>query len=510
MLMKEILIGISAALVVFLIARGFDVMPLVLLGGLVLFFYFIMEQRGEGRRFELSAAGGDGGPASSVTFEDIGGQDMAKRELLEALQFIRDTEAVEHLGIRPLRGILLVGPPGTGKTLLAKAAANFVGAAFITVSGSQFIEMYAGVGARRVRQLFKRARDLAIQQNREYAIVFIDEIEVLGSKRGQHQGHLEYDQTLNELLVQMDGLQTTQERVRVLVVAATNRPDLLDPALMRPGRFDRTVQVDLPDKEGRLHILRIHAKGRPLHPEVSLEEIAKETYGFSGAHLENLMNEAAILALRDGAERIEPHHFKEGIEKVMMGEKLDRSPSEEEKERIAYHETGHALLSEIVRPGSVAAVTITSRGRALGYMRQAPADDIYLFTKEDLLAQIAVALAGAVSEEVFFGSRSTGAVGDFEQAVHLAEQIIDAGLSSLGIVNPQTLSPQARNEEITRILTEQEDYVKQQIEALKGSVQEAACRLIEEERLSGETFRQLVGDLTAAPEQKREAASATA
>lgn len=507
-MLKEILIGVAAALIFFFVLRGFDVTPLLLLGGLVVIFYFILNERGAGRRFELTAAAKEGGSSTQITFDDIGGQEVAKRELLEALQFVRDTEAVGHLGIRPLRGILLVGPPGTGKTLLAKAAANFVGASFVTVSGSQFVEMYAGVGAQRVRQLFKRARELATQQRREYAIIFIDEIEVLGSKRGQHHGHLEYDQTLNELLVQMDGLQTTQENVRILVVAATNRPDLLDSALMRPGRFDRTVQVDLPDKEGRLHILRIHCKGRPLHPDVNLEAIAKETYGFSGAHLESLVNEAAILALRDDAQVIEPKHFKEGIEKVMMGEELDRSPTEEERERIAYHETGHALLSEMVRPGSVASVTITSRGRALGYMRQTPADEMYLFTKQDLLDQIAVALAGAVSEEIFFGCRSTGSVGDFEQAIHLAERIIEAGLSSLGIVNPDTLSPQVRNEEVTRILAAQEAYVQRQIAAFEERVRKVACRLIEEERLSGDEFRGLVGELRAV--QMEDSASATA
>lgn len=510
MLSRESLIGMSAAFVVFLIARGVDVTPLLMLGGLGLLFYFALDPRGAGKRFSLSRGAGEVQATAPVTFDDVGGQEVAKRELLEALQFVRDTQTVEHLGIRPLRGILLVGPPGTGKTLLAKAAAHRVGASFVAVSGSQFIEMYAGVGARRVRQLFKKAREQAARQGRNYAVIFIDELEVLGARRGQHLGHLEYDQTLNELLVQMDGLAGDQEEVRVLVIGATNRPDLLDPALLRPGRFDRTVRVDLPDKKGRLHILRIHCQGRPLHPEVRLEEIAKETYGFSGAHLENLVNEAAILAFREGARTIEPRHFKEGIEKVMMGEKLDRSPSAEEKERIAYHETGHALLSEIVRPGSVAAVTITSRGQALGYMRQMPADDTYLFTKQDLLDQIAVALAGAVSEEVFLGSRSTGSVGDFEQAVRLAERIVDAGLSDLGIVNPQTLNPETRHDEVSRILCAQEEYVRRCLEGLRERVEKAAARLIEEERLSGEAFRRLIGHPTPARRGKRDETEITA
>lgn len=507
-MLKEILIGSAAAALVFLLLRGFDITPLLLLGGLALMFRLMLDQKGQGRRFELVSSTGGGGTRTGVTFDDIGGQEVAKREFVEALEFVRNAEHVRSMGIRPLRGILLVGPPGTGKTLLAKAAASFVDAAFVAASGSQFVEMYAGVGAQRVRQLFKQARELATKENRKYAIVFIDEIEVLGGKRGQHTSHLEYDQTLNELLVQMDGVQSHDD-VRILVVAATNRPDLLDPALTRPGRFDRTVQVDLPDKEGRLHILKIHAKGRPLDPDVDLDCLAKETYGFSGAHLESLMNEAAILALRDQSKTVKAVHFKEAIDKVIMGERLDRNPSDEEKERIAYHETGHALISEIVRPGSVAAVTITSRGKALGYMRQTPDRDAYLYTLNDLQDQIAVALAGAISEEVFFGSRSTGSVGDFQQAVHVAERIIQAGLSDLGIVNPETLSAQSRHEQVQRILGEQEAFVRRQIEAVKDRVQEAACRLIEEERLSGDEFRRILGPLASPRACNEEVAAAS-
>lgn len=459
-MMKESLIGLAAAVFVFLLLRGVDVTPFLLIGGLIFLFRLLMEQRGQGRRFEVTGGDSGTGIQTGVSFADIGGQEVAKREFLEALEFVRDTESIARLGIRPLRGILLAGPPGTGKTLLAKAAAAHVNAVFLSASGSQFVEMYAGVGAQRVRKLFQRARDLATKRGKEYAILFIDEIEVLGGKRGKHSSHLEYDQTLNELLVQMDGVASDQSGVRILVVAATNRPDLLDAALLRPGRFDRTVQVELPDREGRLHILRIHTKGRPIADGVDLERLAQETYGFSGAHLESLVNEAAILALRSDREQIESGDFKEAIDKVMMGERLDRKPRQEERERIAYHETGHALLSEIVRAGSVSAITITSRGKALGYMRQTPEDDPYLYTKQELLDQISVCLGGAIAEEVFFGSRSTGASGDFSQAVHLAERIIGAGLSDLGIVNLDSLSSQILHEHVQRILQAQRSKKK--------------------------------------------------
>lgn len=498
-MIREVLIGAGGAILVFLYWIGFDLMPFVLIAGVVAVLFFVVEQRGQGRRFEILGGGMEGGEGTGVTFDDIGGQEVAKREFLEALEFVRKSPDAERLGIRPLRGILLTGPPGTGKTLLAKAAAGYVDAVFVSASGSQFVEMYAGVGAQRVRRLFQRARELARKRGKSYAIIFVDEIEVLGGKRGKHSSHLEYDQTLNELLVQMDGITTDQEDVRILVVAATNRPDLLDSALLRPGRFDRTVHVDLPDREGRLHILKIHTKGRPLSPDVDLEEIARETYGFSGAHLESLVNEAAILALRAKRREILPVDFKEAVEKVMMGERLDRKPRPEERERIAYHEAGHALLSEVLRPGSVSSITITSRGRALGYMRQTPEDDPYLFTKRELLDQIAVCLAGAVAEEVFFGSRSTGSSGDFEQAVKIAGRIIRAGMSDLGIIDPETVGSQRIHDEAQRMIRQEEQFVRRQIEACREKLQAAACLLLERERLSGDEFREVVGELAPIP-----------
>src|SRR5690606_4437160 len=333
-MVKEVVLGSAAGMLVLLALWGVDVTPFLLLGGLLLFFWYAWESKGlargpAGPGFAVSARS-----VPKVRFEDIGGQEVAKRELLEALQFIKESEAAKRLGIRPLKGILLAGPPGNGKTLMAKAAASYAGAAFVAASGSEFVEVYAGVGAQRVRRLFQKARAAAQKEGKACAVIFIDEIEVLGAKRGRSPSHMAYAQTLNELLVQMDGL-TEDDGVRVLVMAATNRPDLLDPALLRPGRFDRTVHVEMPDREGRLHILRIHTRNRPLAADVDLEELAREMYGFSGAQIESAVNEAAIHALRAGRSEIRREDFKEAIEKVMMGERLERKPRPEEQARIA-------------------------------------------------------------------------------------------------------------------------------------------------------------------------------
>ncbi len=492
-MVKEVLLGSSAGLLVLLALWGVDITPFLLLAGIFFFFRYVLENKGMSRSLTGSSPGVRQA-GTKVRFDDIGGQDSAKRELLEALQFVTDVESVAALGIRPLRGILLAGPPGTGKTLLAKAAANYANAVFFSASGSEFVEVYAGVGAQRVRKLFTKAKESAKRDGKSCAVVFIDEIEVLGAKRGQHSGHMEYDQTLNELLVQMDGI-GTDDTVRVLVMAATNRSDLLDPALLRPGRFDRTVQVDLPDRVGRHHILKIHTRGRPIAASVDLEAVARETYGFSGAHLESTVNEAAIQAMRDGRNEITRDDFKEAVEKVMMGERLDRKPRHEERERIAHHEAAHALISEMVRPCSVSSITITSRGKALGYMRQSPEDDPYLQTKEEILDQIAVCVAGACAEELFFGSRSTGSVGDLRQAMDLAEQLVGAGMSGLGVVDPDVISPKVLHDEMRSIVTEQERYVTRQLEACRDQVQQVAFLLLEREKITGEQFREVVGRL---------------
>ncbi len=487
-MIRELLIGAGAALIALLIINGVDVAPFLFLTALGGAFWLLLEGRGAGRRFEVVGAAQPAGGPPPVTFADVGGQEMPKRELMEALEFLREADKVARLGIRPLKGILLAGPPGTGKTLMAKAAAHYTDSVFLSASGSQFVEMYAGVGAQRVRKLFRDARALARRQNKRSAMVFIDEIEVLGGRRGQHGGHLEYDQTLNQLLVEMDGI-AANDPVRVLVIGATNRADLLDPALLRPGRFDRVVHVDLPDREGRLHILTIHARGKPLAPEVDMDTVARETYGFSGAHLENLLNEAAILAMRAGKDQIGPAEIRDAIDKVMMGEKLDRRPRREEMERVAVHEMGHALAAELVRPGAVAQVTVTPRGRALGYMRQTPAADQYLFTRDELLGQIAVALGGAAAEELVFGSRSTGSAGDFEQAAQLAERMVLAGLSQLGIVHKDRIAPNVLHDEIQAILQQEEQRVRAWLAAHRDVLVEMAQRLLEHEKLSGDELR---------------------
>ena len=363
----EIIAGIGAAILIFLALQGIDLLPVFFLAGLATALWYVNNRRTGNKSF-INAAQRTA-EEQLVSFEDIGGQDMAKGELCEALEFIKDVERIKILGIRPLKGILLNGPPGTGKTLLAKAAAQFTGSAFLAVSGSEFVEMYVGVGAQRVRQLFKQARDAAKRNGKTNAVIFIDEIEVLGGKRGQNAGHMEYDQTLNELLVQMDGM-SENDAIRVLVIGATNRIDILDPALLRPGRFDRQVKVDLPDKKGRLRILQLHTRNKPLADDVSLTDVANDTFGFSGAHLESVTNEAAILAFRENSASITAQHLRSAVEKVIMGEKHDRIPKAEEKKRIAIHEAGHALLSEYNLPGSVASVNVAARGNALGYVRQ--------------------------------------------------------------------------------------------------------------------------------------------
>ncbi|MGE5586396.1 MAG: AAA family ATPase [Bacillota bacterium] len=492
-MLKEIGVGASLAVVTFLVASGYNITPVLLLFGIGLALWYLQSGPGVGvgRRFHVLGQGRGGPGVPGVSFGDIGGQEVAKRELLEALEFVTKADEVKALGIRPLRGILLTGPPGTGKTLLAKAAASYTGSVFLAASGSEFVEMYAGVGAQRVRQLFSAARTRATREKRGSAMVFIDEIEVLGGKRGKHTSHLEYDQTLNQLLVEMDGINPYDE-VRLLVIGATNRADLLDPALLRPGRFDRVVQVNLPDREGRLHILRIHTKGKPLADDVDLEDIARDTFGFSGAHLENLVNEAAILAMRQGKAFIGSNEFRDAIDKVVMGERLDRRPSKADLERIAFHEVGHALASEVLRPGSVSMVTVTSRGRALGYTRQTQEEDLCLYTRDWLEDQLAVLLGGAVAEEIRFGSRSTGAAGDFEQALDIARRLVSAGLSPLGVVNVDELPRQLYHETMSAIMKAQERRAREILESRDDVLAAASAVLLENEKIDGDELREML------------------
>jgi ATP-dependent metalloprotease FtsH len=411
------------------------------------------------------------------------------------LNFIVTDKRTQALGIRPLKGVLLAGPPGTGKTLLAKAAANYTEAAFLAVTGSEFIEMYAGIGAQRIRNLFQQARRLATESQKQTAVVFIDEIDVLGSKRGQHQGHLEYDQTLNQLLAEMDGIKQ-QTEPKILVIAATNRLDVLDPALLRPGRFDRVVQVDLPDQESRYQILKLHTSNKPLADNVNLKEIARATFGFSGAHLENLSNEAAILALRKNRSSITQEHLIESIDKVSLGEKLERRPQRDELWRIAIHEVGHALVSECLKPGSVAVLTIVSRGQALGYTRQIPDDDHYLHTETYLRQQIQILLAGFTAEEILLGSTSTGAQGDLEQAVSIAKRMVKAGMTPLGLAYISGTANTDLYKTTNKILDREKRVAEDILQTHQTKVVAIAKLLLAKERLEGKELRSVLAQPT--------------
>lgn len=486
--MIEAAIGFIPVLIVFLAVTGVNVVPLVV--AMVLFgaLFFAIKMRGGG--ITIGAAQErkrkKRGPAK-LTFDQIGGQESAKQELREALDFMVRQDEISKFGIRPIKGILLTGPPGTGKTLLAKAAAHYTNAVFVAASGSEFVEMYVGVGASRIRDLFQEARTRAAKENKENAVIFIDEIEVIGGKREGGQQR-EYDQTLNQLLTEMDGIYSS-DTPRILLIAATNRKEMLDSALLRPGRFDRHIQVDLPDKKGRRHILELHAGNKPLQEGVDLDKIAEESYGFSGAQLESVMNEAAIYAMRDEVDQITQGHLSMAIDKVLMGEQTDRQAAEEEKRRVAIHELGHAIAAEVVAPGSVSQVALSPRGRALGYVRHNPQDEKYLYTKSYLEGQIMIALAGAAAEEIYYGGRSTGSSNDFEQALKIVHTMMTSGLTRLGIVNMDMVTTEVLMNENTRILEDLAARTKEMLQQHSAIFDKSLDILLKEERLSGEQFR---------------------
>lgn len=482
-----ILSGIAAGILIFLALQGVQIIPLLFFMGAVSVLYYLNSNKlSKSSYFSASE-----GKTHAVSFDDIGGQEVAKNELCEALEFMKNDERIRALGIRPLKGILLSGPPGTGKTLLAKAAAQLTNSAFLSASGSEFVEMYVGVGAKRVRQLFGQARQTAKKLNKHSAVIFIDEMEILGGTRGSNYGHQEHDQTLNELLVQMDGINSNDE-IRILVIGATNRADMLDSALLRPGRFDRLVKVDLPDKKGRAHILELHTKNKPLADDVSIEALAGDTFGFSGAHLESVANEAAIMAMREGSELIDSRHFRSAVEKVMMGEKLDRLPTKEEKLRIAVHESGHALVGEIKFPLSVASVNVASRSNALGYVRQTQEDDIYLYTYDFLKGKISVALAGAIAEEIVLGDRSTGCSSDYKHAADMAKHIVYSGMSELGIVSAEDMPKEQLHSAISNILNRIEEDTRTLILQHEAKLRKTIAHLQEKETISGDELRNLL------------------
>jgi cell division protease FtsH len=395
-------------------------LPVLLIGG---FIFFMMRQaqgtNNQAMSFGKSRARMFLGNKQVITFNDVAGVDEAKTELQEVVEFLKYPEKFNSLGARIPRGVLLVGPPGTGKTLMARAVAGEAGVPFFSISGSEFVEMFVGVGASRVRDLFDQAK------RNSPCIVFVDEIDAVGRQRGAGLGgsHDEREQTLNQILVEMDGFDTN---TNVIVVAATNRPDVLDPALLRPGRFDRQVILDRPDIRGRVEILRVHSKGKPLDKSVEIEEVARQSPGFSGADLANLVNESAILAARRNKKAIGMSEFQEALERIIAGpERKSRVISDAEKLIIAYHEGGHAVVQRILpKCDPVAKVTIISRGMALGYTMALPTEDRYLQSKTEFEDKIAGLLGGNVSERLIFGDTTTGAANDIEKATDLARRMV--------------------------------------------------------------------------------------
>jgi cell division protease FtsH len=443
---------------------------------------------------------------TGVTFADVEGIDEAKDELVEVVEFLKNPGKYQRLGGHIPKGVLLLGPPGTGKTLLARAVAGEAGVPFFSISGSDFVEMFVGVGAARVRDLFAQAVEHAP------SIIFIDELDALGKARGMNilSSHDEREQTLNQLLAEMDGFDPNQG---VIIMAATNRPEILDAALLRPGRFDRQVLVDRPDIKGREKILRLHAKKIKLSSSVDLSVIAAKTPGFVGADLANIVNEAALLAAREGKEAVEMTDFDEAIERVVAGlQKKTRVMSAKEKKTVAYHECGHALVAELV-PGAdpVSKISIIPRGvAALGYTQQLPTEDRYLMTRSELLAKICVLLGGRVAEEMFFGDVSTGAQNDLQKATEIARTMITqfgmserVGLVSLEgsrtplflpvpNVNPKEYSEETArmvDEEIKNVLSETHARVTAILSPRRQALEELAQLLLQKEVLDRPQLR---------------------
>jgi cell division protease FtsH len=437
-----------------------------------------------------------------ITFKDVGGADEAITELQEIIQFLKAPEKFSGLGGRIPKGVLLVGPPGTGKTLLAKATAGEAGVPFFETSGSEFVEMFVGVGAARVRDLFEQARKAAP------AIIFIDEIDAIGQSRANAArmgGNDEREQTLNQLLSEIDGFRAEKDKP-VIIMAATNRPEVLDQALLRAGRFDRQITVSAPDLTGRLQILRIHTKHVKLSPDFDVDRAARITPGFSGADLENVVNEAALLAARRGAEAVTMQDFEAAIERVVAGpEKRTRVMNDQERTTVAYHESGHALVAELVPHGDpVAKVTIVPRGRgALGYTMQMPTEDRYLLTRAELEDRLAIMLGGRAAEQVVFGMISTGASNDIQRASELARQMVmEYGMSEkLGNVryatqqyqflsgdttanaSPETL--QIIDEEVQRMIGEQYTRAQQLLNEHRAALERLTRQLLETETVDG-------------------------
>jgi cell division protease FtsH len=488
-------------------------LPMLFLGGII---YFILRSaRGANSQalsFGRSRARLFPASTPTVTFDDVAGVDEAKQELHEVVEFLKSREKFQKLGARIPKGLLLIGPPGTGKTLLARAVAGEAGVPFFSISGSEFVEMFVGVGASRVRDLFEQAK------RSTPCIIFIDEIDAVGRHRGAGLGggHDEREQTLNQILVEMDGFDTNTS---VIVVAATNRPDILDPALLRPGRFDRRVILDRPDINGRIGILKVHIRGKPLDESVNLEVLAKETAGFSGADLANLVNEAAILAARRGKKTIEMPELEESIDRVIAGpERKSRRISPREKEITAYHEVGHALVAKMLpNADPVHKISIVARGMTLGQTRQLPIEDRYLTSRGQLQDMIATLLGGHTAEKLVFNEVTTGAYDDIKRATEYARRMVtDFGMSDK--LGPRTFGDKQEMVFLGREISEQKDYGDKLADAIDAEInriiQQAqdtakgiltknrsrleliAKKLIAEETLEGEELEALFKELT--------------
>ena len=430
-----------------------------------------------------------------VTFSDVAGAEEAKEELAEIVEFLKEPEKFIRLGARIPKGVLMVGPPGTGKTLMARAVAGEAGVPFFSISGSEFVEMFVGVGASRVRDLFERAKA------ESPSIIFVDEIDAVGRHRGAGLGggHDEREQTLNQILVEMDGFETG---TNVIVVAATNRPDILDPALLRPGRFDRKVTMDNPDVAGRLDILKVHAKGKPLSADADLQAIAKITPGFSGADLENLINEAAILTARRNKKTIGMSELQESMERVIMGpERKTRVISDKEKRKIAYHEAGHAVVAHLLEhTHPIHKITIVPRGRAGGYVLSLPEEDSSLVSREQIEDRIAMGLAGRAAEEIVFNQFTTGASDDLQKATSLARSMVTQfGMSDL--LGPRTFGSGSSSLFLGREIGEQRDYsehaaeqIDQEVKRIVSTAYDRAKVTLMDNRLKLDALAQILID----------------
>ncbi|SFR74556.1 cell division protease FtsH [Marinobacter daqiaonensis] len=495
-------------------------LPWLLIAALIFYFWRRMQgQMGGGQQGGLFSFGKSRARRYSrddpqKSFDDVAGSEGAKRDLTEIVEYLKDPTYYQKLGAKLPRGVLMVGPPGTGKTLMARAVAGEADVPFFSISGSEFIEMFVGVGASRVRNMFEEAR------KESPSIIFIDELDAIGRARGAGVGggHDEREQTLNQILSEMDGFSPHET---VVVIAATNRPDVLDPALLRPGRFDRKVTLDRPHREARKEILKIHTKPLPLDEDVSLDAIARRTVGFSGADLENLANEAALFAGRDGSNTVAMGHFDKARDKLLMGAEREQTINDKEKELIAYHESGHALTALLfANADPLEKVTIIPRGQALGATEQAPDEDRLNMTASYARDRIAVMLGGRVSEQVIFGEVSSGAQQDIEQATKLARRMVSQwGMSdAIGPVSVsasqeevflgQDISKEREfsdataekiDEEVRKLITQIESDVKQKLEENRKRLETLAEHLLEEETLEADRISELL-DLPAGSE----------